>query len=130
MLVGDRFLADKMTPFFRGPYRDEIVAFNHPLYKYSQNPIINWYQRYVDWSIVGWTKRVIGIPGDHIEGNPQGCIQNLFSFKFLEFFQWIWSFDRKHRPDVLHILQEFETTKQVYIIQSQQEMNDLINGFC
>ena len=37
MLVGDRFLADKITPFFRGPKHGEIVAFNHPLYKYSQN---------------------------------------------------------------------------------------------
>ncbi|MBV8660931.1 MAG: signal peptidase I [Candidatus Dependentiae bacterium] len=68
MLVGERFFADKMTPFFRGPKHGEIIAFNHPQYNYSKNPVINWYQRYVDLSIVSWTKRVIGIPGDHIQG--------------------------------------------------------------
>jgi signal peptidase I len=68
MLVGERFFADKLTPFFRAPQRGEIIAFNHPLYNYSKNPIINWYQRYVDLTIVSWTKRVIGIPGDHIQG--------------------------------------------------------------
>ncbi|MBP6869663.1 signal peptidase I [Candidatus Babeliales bacterium] len=68
MLVGERFFADKMTPYFRGPKHGEIIAFNHPCYNYSKNPIINWYQRYIDLSIVSWTKRVIGIPGDHIEG--------------------------------------------------------------
>lgn len=68
MLVGERFFADKMTPFFRGPRHGEIIAFNCPTYNYSKNPVINWYQRYVDLSIVSWTKRVIGLPGDHIEG--------------------------------------------------------------
>ena len=68
MLVGERFFADKMTPFFRGPKRGEIVAFNNPEYQYSKNPAINIYQRYVDWNIVSWTKRVIGIPGDHVQG--------------------------------------------------------------
>ncbi len=68
MLVGERFLADKLTPFFRGPQRGEVVAFNHPLYAYSKNPIINWYERYVNLSIVSWTKRIIGIPGDRIQG--------------------------------------------------------------
>jgi len=68
MLVGDRFLADKMTPFFTGPKRGDIVAFNDPLYQYSSNPFINFYERYVSMSIVSWTKRVIGIPGDHIQG--------------------------------------------------------------
>ena len=68
MLVGERFFADKMTPFFRGPKHGEIIAFNHPLYDYSKNPVINWYQRYLDLSITSWTKRVIGVPGDHVQG--------------------------------------------------------------
>lgn len=68
MLVGERFFADKVTPFFRGPKRGEIVAFNNPEYSYSKNPVINIYQRYVDWNNVSWTKRVIGIPGDHVQG--------------------------------------------------------------
>lgn len=72
MLVGERFFADKMTPFFRGPKCGEIVSFNHPIYAYSKNPAINWYQRYMDLSIVSWTKRVIGTPGDHVQGKIEG----------------------------------------------------------
>lgn len=68
MLVGERFFADKMTPFFRAPQHGEIIAFNSPVHTYSKNPVINWYQRYLDLSIVSWTKRVIGTPGDHIQG--------------------------------------------------------------
>ena len=68
MLVGERFFADKMTPFFRGPKHGEIIAFNCPMYTFSKNPIINFYERYLSLSIVSWTKRVIGIPGDHIQG--------------------------------------------------------------
>lgn len=68
MLVGERFFADKLTPFFRAPLRGEIIAFNCPTHVYSKNPMINWYERYVNLSIVSWTKRVIGVPGDHIQG--------------------------------------------------------------
>jgi len=68
MLVGERFLADKMTPFFTSPKHGDIIAFNDPTYQYSKNPFINFYQRYISLSIVSWTKRVIGIPGDHIQG--------------------------------------------------------------
>lgn len=68
MLVGERFFADKLTPYFRAPKHGEIIAFNCPTHAYSKNPMINWYERYVDLSIVSWTKRVIGIPGDHIQG--------------------------------------------------------------
>lgn len=68
MLVGDRFIGDKLTPYFSSPKHGDIVAFNDPLYQYSENPVINFYERYVSFSITSWTKRVIGIPGDHIEG--------------------------------------------------------------
>lgn len=75
LLVGERFFADKLSYWFRAPKRGEIIAFNSPDlevcpqqgYKYSTNPIINWFQRYV-WGPSNWTKRVIGIPGDHIQG--------------------------------------------------------------
>jgi adenylate kinase family enzyme len=67
--------------------------------------------------------------GKVIKGNPQGCVQRIFSFKFLEFLRWIWNFDRKHRPNILKTLQEFTESKQMYVIKSRQEMNDVINGF-
>jgi signal peptidase I len=68
MLVGERFFADKVTPYIRGPYRGEIIAICDPQYDYSKNYFVNLFERYVDWRIDNWTKRVIGIPGDHIQG--------------------------------------------------------------
>lgn len=68
MLVGERFLADKVTPYVKKPQRGEIISFNDPSYQYSSNLFINMYQQYVSWNVVNFTKRVIGVPGDHIRG--------------------------------------------------------------
>jgi len=67
MLVGERFFADKFSYNFRQPRRGEIIAFNDPNFKYSPNPLMKLFQRYV-WGPSNWTKRVIGIPGDIIRG--------------------------------------------------------------
>jgi len=67
MLVGERFFADKLTLHFRTIKRGEIASFLEPLYPYSSNPIKNLKERYV-WGPSNWTKRVIGIPGDHVRG--------------------------------------------------------------
>lgn len=77
MLVGERFLADKLTVCFRDAQRGEIVTLNDPTFKYSKNKISNIWERYVgislglkgfDWGPSNWTKRVIGAPGDEIKG--------------------------------------------------------------
>ncbi len=72
MLVGDRFFADKLSYVFRDPVQLEVVAFNEPpaFFNYSKNPFINFYQNYLGllWGPSNWTKRVIGLPGDVIEG--------------------------------------------------------------
>ena len=68
LLVGERFLADKLTYWFRKPDYKEIIAFDEPKYNYSKNPVVNLWQRYVSWNVTNWTKRVIGKPGDHIKG--------------------------------------------------------------
>jgi signal peptidase I len=67
MLVGERFVADKFTIWFQPVKHGDIISFDDPEYKYSKNSLINLWQRYV-WGPSNWTKRVIGIPGDHIEG--------------------------------------------------------------
>lgn len=67
MLVGERFFADKFSYNFRSPRRGEIIAFNDPEFKYSENRLMKLFQRYV-WGANNWTKRVIGIPGDVIRG--------------------------------------------------------------
>ena len=68
MLVGERFFADKATPYFMNPKRGEIISFNNPKHDFSSNPLMNFYQQYVDWNVINYTKRVIAVPGDRIQG--------------------------------------------------------------
>ncbi len=73
MLVGERFFADKLSYLFRKPERNEIIALNEPTFNYSDNKMVRLYQEYVGWPIWPWgpvnfTKRVIGVPGDHVKG--------------------------------------------------------------
>ncbi len=67
MLVGERFFADKFTYFIKKPQDNDIIAFNDPGFIYADNKIVSLFQQYV-WGPSNWTKRVIGIPGDHIRG--------------------------------------------------------------
>lgn len=68
LLVGERFFADKLTYWFRKPERGEIIAINDPLYKFSTNPIVRWYEKYCSLKVQNWTKRLIAKPGDRIQG--------------------------------------------------------------
>ncbi|MBT3455555.1 signal peptidase I [bacterium] len=76
MLIGERFLADKLSVWFSSPKRGEIISFNDPTYKYSKNKGVELVERYLwlPWGPANWTKRVIAIPGDHIKGviNDEG----------------------------------------------------------
>ncbi|MEX0940449.1 MAG: signal peptidase I [Candidatus Babeliales bacterium] len=67
MLVGERFFADKFTVLFWPPKRGDIISFNDPVFEYSDNKYKRLFEQYV-WGPSNWTKRVIGIPGDHIKG--------------------------------------------------------------
>jgi len=67
MLVGERFFADKFTILFTSVNRGEIIAFNDPTFKYSDNKLVRLFQDYL-WGPSNWTKRVIGIPGDEVKG--------------------------------------------------------------
>jgi signal peptidase I len=67
ILSGERFFAEKCTIFFSKPKPGEIVSFNDPHFKYSNNTIVAFLQNYV-YGPDRWTKRVIGVPGDHIKG--------------------------------------------------------------
>lgn len=74
MLVGERFFADKLSYFFRNPTKGEIISLNAPDFVYSKNPLMRLLQLYVfgpfpfNLGPDNWTKRVIGVPGDHVEG--------------------------------------------------------------
>jgi signal peptidase I len=73
MLVGERFLADKLSYWFKKPERFDIVSFNAPPgkdghhFKYSDNPVKRLWQKYV-YGPDNWTKRVIGLPGETVRG--------------------------------------------------------------
>lgn len=67
MLVGERFLADKFSPWIWPIQRGDIISFNDPLYDYSEGTLKNLFERYI-WGPSNWTKRVIGLPGDHVQG--------------------------------------------------------------
>jgi signal peptidase I len=71
MLVGERFFADKFTPLFGTIKHGDIISFNDPLFHYSEHKLVHWWQRYV-YGPTNWTKRVIGVPGDHIRGVIEG----------------------------------------------------------
>lgn len=68
MLVGERFLADKFSVWLGKLDRGDIIAFNDPWqYTYSTN----WFKRLFEmyaWGPENWTKRIIGKPGDHVQG--------------------------------------------------------------
>lgn len=70
MLVGERFFADKFTYLFKKPQREDIIAFNSPLFKYSKNPVMRLFEEYV-WGPDNWTKRIIAGPGDTVRGTVE-----------------------------------------------------------
>lgn len=73
MLVGERFFADKFTVLFRNPQRGDIISFNDPNFNYSKNTLVRLWQEYV-WGPSNWTKRVIGMPGDHVKGEIENGV--------------------------------------------------------
>ena len=70
MLVGERFFADKFTYLFAKPQRGHVISFNSPLFDYSGNTFKRLFQEYV-WGPQNLTKRIIGVPGDLIEGKVE-----------------------------------------------------------
>ncbi len=67
MLVGERFFADKFTYLFSKPQRGHVISLNSPLFKYSDNTFKRLFEEYV-WGPQNLTKRIIGVPGDLVEG--------------------------------------------------------------
>src|SRR3972149_7564534 len=67
MLIGERFFADKLTVWFLPVQHGDIISFNDPTYPYSNSSLMYLFQQYV-WGPSNWTERVIGLPGDHLQG--------------------------------------------------------------
>lgn len=77
MLVGERFVADKFSPLITSVKRGDIISFNDPNFNYSENTLMNIWQRYV-WGPSNWTKRVIGLPGERVTGRIEGGIPTVY----------------------------------------------------
>lgn len=67
MLVGEILFSNKSAYLFSNPARGDIVAFNDPSFTYADNKFVAWWQRHM-WGPTNWTKRIIGLPGDHVKG--------------------------------------------------------------
>lgn len=80
LLVGDRILANKTAYWFSSVKRGDTVVFDNPEKPYSKNRLKALWQRFVGIEIPllglpegpdNFTKRVLGIPGDIIEGKVE-----------------------------------------------------------
>lgn len=75
------------------------------------------------WNVI---KRAITNYGCEISGSPAGCKQKIFTKEFLYFLIWIWNFNARYRTMILEILNEYKTSKKIYILKSAQEMNEFM----
>ena len=86
ILAGERLYANKFTYFFNEIKHGDYIVINDPIFIYDKNPIIHAYQKYVGIGIPfllpegpsNWTKRVIGIPGDTIEGRLENGVPEIY----------------------------------------------------
>lgn len=100
-----------------------IRLFAHRIEKADIIIFLNIPTRTCLWRVI---KRAVCNWGKVIPGNPEGCKQHIFTRKFLEFLQWIWSFDKRYKNDILKQLNEVKDKKHVYVIQTAQEAKELV----
>jgi adenylate kinase family enzyme len=74
--------------------------------------------RVIKRSVLNW--------GKVIPGNPEGCKQQLFSFKFVEFLHWVWSFNKRYREQIMLMLDAARSKKQVYVARTQKEIDAMV----
>jgi len=75
LLVGDAIFGNKMQYWFSDVQHGDLVIFPDPEFRYDENKFQRSWQRTIGFGILGlkngpvsWVKRVIGKPGDVIEG--------------------------------------------------------------
>lgn len=62
-------------------------------------------------------------------GGPEGCKEQLFHIKFLDFLKWVWDFDTRYRSRALSLLEEAaKEGKSVIILTSAKAHDDFIES--
>lgn len=107
LLVGESFVSDKFSyTFLQKPKKGDIIAFNDPQYCYSSNTLVNLWENYV-WGPQNFTKRIIGEPGDHVEGKVEEgkpviyLNEKKLDEPYLNKYPLVF-FDLKHHPRSYH----------------------------
>lgn len=69
--------------------------------------------------------------GKVIPGNPIGCKQRIFSYKFLDFLKYVWSFKHRHRLTIVELLSNdfFSNKKEIYVLKSPKEISAFLLQF-
>jgi adenylate kinase family enzyme len=75
------------------------------------------------WRVI---KRAIFNWGKVVPGRPKGCRERLFSFKFFEFLQRVWTFNKSSREQILLMLDGVRNKKRVYVVRTQKEIDAVI----
>ncbi len=88
ILVGDRIWGNKMSYFFSEVKRGDLVIFDKPNFRYNRsNSLIYFWQKYIGFPLPffglnkapeNWVKRVIGVPGDTVEGQVEDGKTTIF----------------------------------------------------
>lgn len=76
------------------------------------------------WRVI---KRSLFSLGKVTPGNPEGCKQQLFTLKFLDFLRWVSNFNKNYRPGTMAMLNEIKNQKQVHVVKSTKEIRELIS---
>ncbi len=85
LLVGDAIFGNKMQYWFNDVQYGDLVIFPDPEFVYDKNPLQRSWQRNIGFGVLGfksgpvsWVKRVIGKPGDVIEGRIENGVTAVY----------------------------------------------------
>lgn len=70
-------------------------------------------------------KRTITYYGKETPNSAPHC-QERINGEFIKFLKWVWDFKRKYVPRIMALLNSYTTTKEIYILKSQKEIDQFI----
>ncbi len=95
------------------PYRaaraDVIIFLDVPRYKCL-------------WYVI---KRAVLNLGKELPGSSHNCKQRIFDREFMRLLKWIWNFNKRYGPQITETLGAYKSTKQIIILKSLEELDQL-----